>query len=219
MTKQAGPPSISLCHANPKAPFFKELASVWKMGEFTAAAVAFVTEAGVEFFEHNCLRHQNPARCILCFTVQWPTNLDAVARLSPLLGPNLRIHLGAKTPVESGTDLTPMLHSKVVYTEHGDGRCTAFVGSHNWTGNALNGVNFEASVRVECEINDAFAAVIRNHLDRCVQGCVPFEPNDINYYKAVQHELSSKRPPAPDAEEVTAFEKLPGSPAVIISRG
>ena len=39
---------------------------------------------------------------------------------------------------------------------------------------------------------------------------------DINYYKALQHRLSSERPSAPDAEEVAAFERLPGLPAVVI---
>jgi hypothetical protein len=140
-----------------------------------------------------------------------------VARqLSPLLGSNLRICLGAKTPVESGTDVTPMLHSKVVYTDNGDGTCTAFVGSHNWTGNALNGVNCEASVRVECAADDPFAVEIRRHLDQCARLCVPFNPHDLTYYKVLQRQLSTARPPAPEAEEVSAFQKLPGAPAVVI---
>jgi HKD family nuclease len=216
MTDQNAEPSISLCGADPKSPFASELASVWSKGQFTEAAIAFLTEGGVEFFARNCLSHQDRKKCRLCFTVQWPTDLDAVSRLSPLLGPNLRIHLGARTPVEAGTDITPMLHSKVAYTDHGNGRCTTFVGSHNWTGNALNGINSEASVRVECGINDAFAVDVRKHLDLCARQCVPFDQDDINYYKAVQRVLSMSRPPAPEAEEVAAFEKLPGSPAVII---
>lgn len=216
MATQTLPPLVSLCYADPRTPFSRELDTVWRRGEFTRAAVAFLTEAGVEFFERCCLRRQNPEKCLLCFTVQWPTDLDAVARLSPLLGPNLRIHLASKTPVESGTDLTRMLHSKVIYTDHGNQTCTVFVGSHNWTGNALNGVNFEASVRVECETNNAFAEDIQSHLDRCAQGCVPFDPNDIDYYRAIQHVLSTARPSGPAADEVEAFEKLPGSPAVVI---
>lgn len=151
MSNQKSQPVVSLCKDDPRFPFSGELLSVWRRGKFTDAAVAFLTEGGVKFFVRNCLNTQDCTRCRLCLTVQWPTNLDDVARhLSPLLGPNLRICLGAKTPVESGTDVTPMLHSKVVYTDHSDGACTVYVGSHNWTGNALNGVNCEASVRVEC---------------------------------------------------------------------
>ena len=58
--------------------------------------------------------------------------------------------------------MTPMLHSKAVYTDLGDGKCTVFVGSHNWTGNGLNGANLEASVRVECEVDDPFAVMFGN---------------------------------------------------------
>ncbi len=209
-------PSFSLCSADPKAHFSRELVTAWNRGSFTRAAVAFLTEGGVEFFEHRCLDYQDHKQCCLCITVQWPTDLDAVARLSPLFGPNLRIFLPGDTPVELGTDVTPMLHSKVIYTDLGDGKCAVFVGSHNWTSNGLNGANFEASVRVECDINDPFAADIREHLDRCADECVPFDVNDIDYYKVLQHKLSSNRPPAPDAEHVAAFKRLPGSPAVVI---
>lgn len=216
MNIQNGQPTITLCNADPKSPFSADLAAVWARGRFTQAAVAFLTAGGVEFFAQHCLDHQDRERCRLCFTVQWPTDLDAVARLSPVLGSNLRIHLGAKTPVETGTDVTPMLHSKAVYTDHGDSTSTSFVGSHNWTANALNGVNFEASVRVECDTSNAFAIDLRRHLDECFRRCVPFDPNDIAYYKAVQRVLSSHRPPALDAEPVAAFERIQGAPAVVI---
>jgi len=216
MTDQETQPTISLCNADPKASFSDELADAWSKGKFTDAAVAFLTEGGVDFFTRNCLNHQDRKRCRLCFTVQCPTDLDAVAQLSPLLGPNLRIHLGAKTPVEFGTDVTPMMHSKVIYTDTGEDTCTVFVGSHNWTANALNGVNCEASIRVECSSSQSFAVDVRQHLEECARLCIPFNPNDIPYYKAVQRALSTARPPAPDAEDVTAFEKLPGSPVVVI---
>jgi hypothetical protein len=45
---------------------------------------------------------------------------------------------------------------------------------------------------------------------------VPFDPHHLTYYKALQQQLSSARPLAPDAEEVSAFQKVPGSPAVVI---
>jgi HKD family nuclease len=216
MNSQIDQPTVLLCSADPKAPFSEDLAAAWARGSFTQAAVAFLTAGGVEFFAQHCLEHQDREQCRLCFTVQWPTDLDAVARLLPQLGPNLRIHLGAKTPVEFSTDVTPMLHSKAVYTDNGDGTCTAFIGSHNWTANALNGVNFEASVRIACNTTDAFAVDLREHLVECFRRCVPFDLNDLAYYKAVQRVLSSRRPPAPDAEEVTAFERLQGAPAVVI---
>lgn len=209
-------PQISLCDADPKAPFAKALAASWRKGLFTEVAVAFLTKGGVEFFEDNCLGHQDSSRCVLCFAVQWPTNLEAVARLFPLLGSNLKIHLGLKTPVESGTDVTPLMHSKVVLTHNSDGTCTAFVGSHNWTANALNGINCEASVRVDCNSSDDFALQLREHIQSCSQQCVPFDPADLTYYKALQRVLSSAKPPAPDADQLYDFESLEGSPAVII---
>jgi len=213
----AGPDlTVLLCSDNPRSPFSEDLIDAWSKGRYTDAAVAFLTKGGVDFFINKCLDHQDYTRCRLCFTVQWPTDLDSVARLSPILGPNLRIHLGAKTPFESGTDLTPMMHSKVIITDYGNDKCTAFVGSHNWTSNALNGVNCEASVRVDCGSGSSFAIDLRKHLDECAAHCVPFDLNDLAYYKAVQRALSAARPPGPEAEDVSAFSAISGSPAVII---
>jgi hypothetical protein len=161
---------------------------------------------------------QDNAQCRLCFTVQWPTDLKAVSRLSRRLGENLRIFLGPKKPVEPGSDVTPMLHSKVAFTDNGDGTCTAFVGSHNWTENALHGHNAEASLRIECKSSDPIAKAIRNHLDRCADDlrCVPFDPNDLDFYKTLQRELSSARPPRPDDEPVPGFRRIDDAPTVVI---
>ena len=77
-------------------------------------------------------------------------------------------------PNFAATDnVTPMLHSKVIYTDLGYGKCTVFVGSHNWTSNGLNGVNFEASVGVECEVDDQFAVDVREHLDNVRTNAFP----------------------------------------------
>jgi hypothetical protein len=98
MSSQKSPPVVTLCKDDPRFPFSGELLSVWRRGKFTHAAIAFLTDGGVKFFVRNCLKIQDHTRCRLCLTVQWPTNLDEVARqLSPLLGPNLKIHLSAKT--------------------------------------------------------------------------------------------------------------------------
>ena len=63
-------PPLSLCSADPKAHFYRKLITAWDKGRFTKAAVAFLTEGGVEFNQRNCLDHQDRKRCCLCVTVQ-----------------------------------------------------------------------------------------------------------------------------------------------------
>ena len=49
-----------------------------------------------------------------------------------------------------------------------------FVGSHNWTSSALDGVNLEASTRIDCDLGDTFEREVKSHLDACVKDSVAF---------------------------------------------
>jgi hypothetical protein len=65
MTHPKSQPTFSLCNADPKFPFSSDLLSAWCRGQFTDAAIAFLTEGGVSFFAHKCLGRQDRTRCRL----------------------------------------------------------------------------------------------------------------------------------------------------------
>jgi hypothetical protein len=178
-------------------------------------AAAFVTQAGVDFFLHQ-LRHVPPDHCRLSVSVQFPTDLKAMCQLSDSLGDNLHIHLGSDRPLEKSGRSSPLMHSKVVWVGKRDGEVTIFVGSHNWTSTALDGVNIEASVRVESREDEPFATAVKTHLDACFEAGVRFDPTALAFYRAIQARLYPDSPRRPVAEAIAEFTKVPRGQAVVI---
>jgi hypothetical protein len=209
------PRSISLCHPNPKERFRKTLDHALGSASTADAAVAFITKSGVEFFS-SWVTKLGPDRCRLTTSVQFPTDLDALCRLSASLKDRLHIHLGSKTPQEKLSWASPLIHSKILQVANGSGHTFTFIGSHNWTAPALDGVNLEASVCIECEPEDSFASDVKTHLDACFAASVPFDPADLQFYKALQRDYFPKRPEQPEREEMDEFVRVPDPPAVVI---
>lgn len=80
----------------------------------------------------------------------------------------LHVHLG-HTAATGGRKhpfarFHPMLHSKVYYMEHPDGTASAFVGSHNLTAFALDGLNGEAAVLLEGAKESPEFESVRQHI-------------------------------------------------------
>lgn len=70
-----------------------------------------------------------------------------------------------------------MLHSKIYYMEFVDGSACALIGSHNVTTYALSGLNGEASVLLEGEINDPEFSKVRAHIDEAERQALPYTPD------------------------------------------
>lgn len=211
---------FQLCDADPHAPFRDSLGNSLQSACSLDAAIAFVTKGGVKFVLERFLQKASANELQtsrLCVSVHWPTDLDALCRLSPYLKDRLRLYLGPQTPQETRGH-SPLMHSKVVLSEQSDGRLDIFVGSHNWTGAALDGVNFEASVHLLCDEASPFAASIRKHLDACSndKDCVAFDPANLAYYKSLQKKLFPKIPESPPGVDVEGVLALPEWPAVVI---
>jgi hypothetical protein len=58
----------------------------------------------------------------------------------------------------------PMLHSKIYLLDMGAGNASAFFGSHNLTGFAMQGLNGEASILLEGDANDEAFVALRRHV-------------------------------------------------------
>jgi hypothetical protein len=91
------------------------------------------------------------------------------------------VHLGHSRPTSSTAKYRflryhPMLHSKVYLLYMGDGSACAFVGSHNLTGFALLGLNGEASILIEGQVNSPEISAIQKHVDESVAQSVPYSP-------------------------------------------
>jgi len=175
-----------------------------------------MTRAGVDLFRDQ-VRRLGAGRCRLTVSVQFPTDLDALCLLSGQLGDRLHIHLGSDTPFEqSGKQFSPLMHSKVIQLDNTAGGVTTFVGSHNWTSTALDGVNMEAAVRILSEADDPAALAAKEHLDACFAAGVPFDPADVEFYRAVQSRLYPRRPDRSEREVIAEFARVSDAPAVVI---
>lgn len=93
---------------------------------------------------------------------------------------NLFVHLGHTRLTKDGASHAfyryhPMMHSKVYYIENIDGSACAVIGSHNMTGFALMGLNGEASIMLEGQVNDPEFKKIRNHIASAKSEAVKYE--------------------------------------------
>ena len=68
-----------------------------------------------------------------------------------------------------------MLHSKVYLMERADGTASVFVGSHNLTAFALEGLNGEAGVLLEGRSSSAEFDAIRAHIDEAARQAVAYD--------------------------------------------
>lgn len=209
------PTSITFWHSDPRRRFRSVVEGDLRTAAELDLAVAFMTEAGVDFLL-ACLDGNLPAdQCRVSVSVHFPTDLKALCRLSARLGDRLHIHLGSRTPKEKSSRSSPLLHSKVIWVGGEDGGVTIFSGSHNWTSAALDGANMEASVRVECEPDEPFAQEVKAHLDACFAASVPFRPADLDFYQSLQATLHPNLN-TPESEELGDFVQVPTPPAVVI---
>ena len=205
------PLKTTFCQAVPQSAFRPVIEEALDGANGLDVAVAFLTRAGADLFSKwaNVIGAKN---CRLCVSVQFPTDLDALMDLHQVLGPQLFIHLkcGPQERVESST-LSSLLHSKVIWTKRNDRRVSIFVGSHNWTSSALDGVNLEASTRIDCDAGDTFEREVKSHLDACVKECVVFNPNDLDYYRSIQVSLYPEGPVEARPLTIRQFEKAKGT--------
>jgi len=69
-----------------------------------------------------------------------------------------------------------MLHSKVYFMEMPNDQACAFIGSHNVTSFALQGLNGEAGVQLEGPASGPEFGVIREHIRIAAEEAVPYSP-------------------------------------------
>jgi HKD family nuclease len=93
----------------------------------------------------------------------------------------LRIHLGhTRLTTSSGARYKflryhPMLHSKIYCFEMVGRKTVLVIGSHNLTNFAMNGLNGEASVLIECDSSDSQVLTVENHINEAWRQAIEYE--------------------------------------------
>lgn len=81
-----------------------------------------------------------------------------------------------------------LMHTKMLLFDLPDGKAELWVGSHNFTKQALTGINREASLVIPCHQNDALYSKTLAYLHSILEDedCHPFDPNQLDTYKKLQ---------------------------------
>jgi len=81
-----------------------------------------------------------------------------------------------------------LMHTKMLLFDLPDGKAELWVGSHNFTRQALTGVNREASLVIPCHQNDVLYSKTLAYLHSILvdKDCHPFNPELLDTYKKLQ---------------------------------
>jgi hypothetical protein len=125
----------------------------------------------------------------LCVDIHNPTSIDALTSLKKA-GVDVCLHLVSTTGKSEIKDSTGMpnhlMHSKVVVFDY-DGRdSVVWVGSHNGTFRALEGINFECTLAVETSQSSELYCEVLAHLTEIRAACQPFRLDLIEHYRFLQ---------------------------------
>jgi len=129
------------------------------------------------------------AEGFLCVDIHNPTSIDALASLKQV-GVDVCLHLVSttgKSEIEDSTGMpNHLMHSKVVVFDYPGRDSAIWVGSHNGTFRALDGINFECTLAVETSQGSELYCEVLAHLAEIRAACQPFKLDLIEHYRFLQ---------------------------------
>jgi hypothetical protein len=149
----------------PRAEAYARLNSVMASGTVCLqGAVCYVTEEGCRLLQENIVRFKLPGS----FFVAGYNDISSISAINELcaLAPGKFFFHGVarEGSEDSEGDMLPgLMHAKIIYAE-GTNDATVWVGSHNFTHNALRGVNIEAATITKGDKNAPFFQHVREFL-------------------------------------------------------
>jgi hypothetical protein len=151
------------------------------------AAICYATSPGIDILS-KAAKQLAYGDGFFVASVEYPTNIDALASLHALAKGHVYIHLGYDSPRtndEVQQDGYALMHSKLMLAVGYQGS-KLWVGSHNLTARALSGANLEAGVLITADIGHQVIQDARAHLLQCRNSAERFDPERIEVYKQIQ---------------------------------
>jgi hypothetical protein len=125
----------------------------------------------------------------MCCDIHNPTSIDALASLKTS-GVDVRLHLVSttgKSEIEDSTGMpNHLMHSKVIIFDYLEQESVVWVGRHNGTFRALEGINFECTLAVHASQSSNIYLEAQKHLDEIYAACQPFRLDLIEHYRYLQ---------------------------------
>lgn len=132
----------------------------------------------------------------MCVDFHYPTNIDSLTDFTQY-GANMYLHdYQLTTSIYNENRQNALLHTKILHFEFENNTTETWIGSHNFTRSAIDGINFEASTIIttnkETKEEIEFIQKVTDYLELIKNSCIPFEPKDVDFYKALQGKNSTK---------------------------
>ena len=125
----------------------------------------------------------------LCVDIHNPTSIDALSSVHAQ-GVDVRLHLASttgKSEIEDSTGMpNHLMHAKVIIFDYPNKEPVVWVGSHNGTFRALDGINIECSLAISTSPESALYKEVSTYLTSIAQACQPFNPDLIPHYRFLQ---------------------------------
>lgn len=125
----------------------------------------------------------------LCVDISHPTNIDSLAEIVKNHGNVfLYIYKSSGQAEDSHTKNMPshLLHSKLILFKLKNGENVIWIGSHNATNRALQGLNIETSILLYVSADDPLSLSVEKFLDQVATQCTRMDLDNIDYYKWLQ---------------------------------
>lgn len=163
--------------------------SIDKSESMRAAIGYWTVDSGL--LHSSIVNKLKPPKGFLCVDFHLPTNISELCRLK-IIGADVYLHLTRLIP-HSGVSQVGMpphlMHTKLIIFDFSDNISEIWVGSHNWTPRALQGINIEASIVLHVETNSNIYQEAENYLNHIKNDlCSPIDPRQEDYYKKLQGE-------------------------------
>ena len=132
----------------------------------------------------------------LCVDMHSPTDINSLAGFVEN-GANIFLHnYELALNIEKENKINALMHTKILHFEFSNGNTETWIGSHNLTRKALDGMNFEATavVRTEQKTEEEiiFVKDITEYLNVIKNSCIEFVIEDISFYKLLQGEKDAE---------------------------
>jgi hypothetical protein len=123
-----------------------------------------------------------------CIDIHKPTDIDCLADFKKM-GANIFLHNYEFIPLKEKQ--SGLLHSKIILLELRSGQIEIWLGSHNFTRRAILGINIESSFLITTTKDNKIYKDVLTYLDFIKENCIPFNTEDVDFYKLLQGEDDS----------------------------
>ncbi|GAB3307882.1 phospholipase D-like domain-containing protein [Hymenobacter tenuis] len=138
------------------------------------------------FLDQNFVKLLNSGSSYCCVDLQRPTKIDQLGHFFALGAHQFHLHCRRLKTNGKYHSTNRLLHTKLLLFDFPNGEAEIWIGSHNFTGAALTGLNLEASIVVPSAPGTDLYEQVRTYLDHIRSKCHPFDPARIADYEALQ---------------------------------